>query len=61
MLEDKHFKIIVPIYSHYEKQKNTKTGWTHNKPTLDNGEKVEIDLQPYYCHNCNRKLSTKFN
>jgi hypothetical protein len=61
MLEDKHFKIIVPICSHCEKQKNTKAGWTHNKPTLDNGEKVEIDLQLYYCHNCNHKLSTKFN
>jgi thymidine kinase len=61
MLEDKRFEIIVPICSHCEKQKNTKAGWTHNKPTLDNGENVEIDLQPYYYHNCNHKFSTKFN
>jgi hypothetical protein len=56
-----NIKLIVPICSHCEKQKNTKAGWTYNKLTLDNGEKVEIDLQLYYCHNCNRKFFTNFN
>jgi hypothetical protein len=61
MLEDNCFEMIVHICYHCEKQKNTKTGWTHNKPTLDNGEKVEIDLQLYHCHDCNCKFSNKFN
>jgi hypothetical protein len=61
MLEDKYFEMIVPICYHCEKQKNAKAGWTYNKLTLDNGEKVEIDLQLYYCHDCNFKLFTKFN
>jgi thymidine kinase len=60
MLEDKCFDMIVPICSYCGKQNYTEAGWTHNKPTLDNGEKVEIDLQLYYCHVCDHKLSTKF-
>jgi hypothetical protein len=61
MLKDKYFEIIVPIYTHYWKQNYVNAGLWHNKPTLDNGEKVEIDLQLYFYHSCDHKFFNKFN
>jgi hypothetical protein len=59
-LKDKYFEMIVPICTYCGKQNYTKTGWRHNKPTLGNGEKVEINIQLYFCHACGHKLPNKF-
>lgn len=59
LFKDKHFHMINPICPHCNKSDFTKQGFYTINPTFDNGEKVKIFLQRYYCKKCGKKFSTR--
>jgi len=59
LFKDKHFHMINPVCPDCGKSDYSKQGFYKINPTFDNGEKVELFLQRYYCKKCDKKFSTR--